>query len=86
VVFLLPRQHLPQDDPDRFRPVFVSRTLERIRPLEGVRPDDLHLPAVIRLGADDRNPPISSPIGKHMLNHRRNFPWLGGITRVLHLH
>ncbi len=24
---LLPRQHLPQNDPDRFRPVFVSRTL-----------------------------------------------------------
>jgi sialate O-acetylesterase len=32
-----------------------------VRPLEGVRPDDPHLPAVIRLGADDRDPPIPGP-------------------------
>jgi hypothetical protein len=43
---LSPRQHLPQDDPDRFRPVFVSRTLQRVRPLEGVRPETRHSPGL----------------------------------------
>jgi hypothetical protein len=37
------------------------------------------------VGADDRNLPIPGPIREHMLDDRRDFPLLGGITRVLHL-
>ena len=35
----------------------TRRPFQRIRPLECVRPNNLHLPSVIRLGTYNRNPP-----------------------------
>jgi hypothetical protein len=66
--------------------MLAGRTLQGIRPLEGIRAHDLHLPPIIGLGAEDRNLPISEPIGKGMFDDRSNLCLQTGISRVLHLH
>jgi hypothetical protein len=53
-------------------------SFQRIRPLEAVAPNNLHVPAVIRLRPDNRNPPISWPITQQVLNHCNH---LGARTR-----
>src|SRR5260370_28114167 len=52
-----PRNKLPDD----MRLVLAGGAFERIRPLEGIGASNLHLPPVIRLRPDDRDPPIPSP-------------------------
>jgi hypothetical protein len=80
------RQHLTQNYLNHFRPMLASRTFQRIRPFEAIRAHNLHLPAVIALGTEDRNSPNSRPIGKHMFDDRSNFRLQTGISRVLQLH
>jgi len=80
------RQHLTQNDLNHFRPMLAGRTLERIASLEAVGANNLHLPSVVRLRPDDRNPPISEPICKHMFDDRSNFCLQTRISCVLHLH
>ncbi len=65
--------------------MFVSRTLQRVRPFEGIRPNNLHLPSVIGLRTHNRNPPISGPVGKHMFDDRSNICLQTRIPRMLHL-
>jgi hypothetical protein len=80
------RQHLTQNYLNHFRPMLASRTFQRIRPFEAIRAHNLHLPAVIALGTEDRNSPNSRPIGKHTFDDCSNFRLQTGISRVLHLH
>jgi hypothetical protein len=40
------------------RLVLSGGALQRVRPLERVRPRDPHLPPIIGLKADNQNPPI----------------------------
>ena len=71
---------------NQFRPMLASRTLQGIRPLEGVGTGDLHFPPVVGLRPDNRNPPVSEPIGKHVFDDCSHLCLLAGISRVLHLH
>src|SRR6267154_1884826 len=80
------RQHLTQNDLNHFRPMLASRTFQRIRPLEAIGAGNLHFPSVVRLRPDNRNSPITEPIGKHMFDDRSNLCLETGISRVLHLH
>jgi hypothetical protein len=48
--------------------MLAAGTLQRIRPLKTVRPGNLHLPAVIRLRANNRHLPIPGPLRKQMLD------------------
>ncbi len=80
------RQHLTQNYPNHFRPMLASRTLQRIRPLEGMRAHNLHLPPIIGLGAEDRNSPSPRFIGKHMFDDRSNLCLQTRISRLLHLY
>ena len=66
------REHLSQNHSNDFRPMLASSTLLRIGPLEGIRAQNLHLPSVVRLRSDNRNPPIPEPIGKRMFDDRSN--------------
>ena len=81
-----PRQHLPQNNPNRLRPMFPRRPFQRIRPLKSIGPHNLHLPSIIRLGAHNRNPPITTPIGQDMFDDGSNICLQTRIPRVLHLH
>jgi hypothetical protein len=83
---LSPRQHLPPNNPNRFRSMLSRRTLQRIRPFECIGSNNLHLPSVIRLRSDNQNPPIPGPIRKHVLNHCSDFTLQCSIARVLQLH
>ena len=66
--------------------MLAGRPLQRIGPLEAIRAHNPQLPSVIGLGADNRNPPISHPIGEHMFDDRPNLCLQSGIARVLHFH
>src|SRR5579864_1013603 len=68
------------------RLVLPGGALQRVRPLEGVRPRDPHLPPVITLGADDQNSPVPRPVRAHVLDERRDLPQRYGVPRVVHLH
>jgi hypothetical protein len=57
-----PRQHPSHNLRDQPRVMLPRRALQRVRPLEAVRPRDRHLPAVARFGADDRHHPFSQPV------------------------
>ncbi len=72
-----------QEAPYRFRPMLPGRAFEHIRPL---KPHSAQQPPIIRLGPDDRHPPISRPVRKHMLNNRNNFRPPDRITHILHFH
>jgi hypothetical protein len=51
----------------------LARTsFERIRPLEPTWPSDPHLPPIIRLRPDNRDPPIAPPITEEVFNKRNN--------------
>jgi hypothetical protein len=85
-IWRLPRHH-PRDKPrDGLRLVLPCGAFEGVLPLEGIWPDNLHLPAVVRLGADNRNPPVPRPIREHVLDHRGDFPLHCRVARVLHLY
>jgi hypothetical protein len=61
-------------------------SFERIRPLEPIWPSDPHLPPIIRLRPDNRDPPIARPITEDVFNKRNNFRPHYGITRILHVY
>ena len=80
------RHHLPHNTPNHLRPMFARSALQRIRPLKTTGTGNLHLPPVIRLGAHNRNLPISRTISKHMLNDCHNLRPQRRVSRVMHLH
>ena len=59
---------------------------KRIRPLKTIGTGNPHLPPVIRLRPNNRNPPIPGPIGKHMLNRGQNTRPQLRVSRVMNLH
>src|SRR5438034_5764088 len=61
-------------------------SFERIRSLKAVGSRNLHVPSVIGLRSDNRNPPISRPVGNHMFDDYSNVRLQIRITRILHLH
>jgi hypothetical protein len=81
-----PRQHPSHNLRDQPRVMLPRRALQRVRPLEAVRPRDRHLPAVARFGADDRHHPFSQPVRGYVLDERRDLPLRRIVTRVVHLH
>jgi hypothetical protein len=65
----------------------LARTsFEHIRPLEPIWPSDPHLPPIIRLRPDNRDPPIAPPITEEVFNKRNNFRPHYGIARILHVY
>jgi hypothetical protein len=67
--------------------MLTGGAFQRVRPLERIWPGNLHLPPVVRLRSDDRNPPIPGAIRKRMLDNRRNLNTHSWFTaRVMHLH
>ena len=42
--------------PNHFRPMLPGRSFKRVRPLESVGPNNLHLPVIISPRANNRNP------------------------------
>ena len=66
--------------------MFPGTSLQRIRPLKTIGTGNLHLPAIICLGADNRNPSISRTVRKHMLNGRNHLRAQRRVPRVMHLH
>jgi hypothetical protein len=63
-------------------PELPSNVYDRSKPLGPA----LHLPAVICLGADNRNFPIPWPFRKHMLNGCHHVRPQRRVPRVMHLH
>ena len=67
--------------------MLAGRAFKRVRPFEPIGTSNLHLPPVIRLRTDNRNPPIPAPIRKRVLDDRNNLrPSRTHATRVMHLH
>jgi hypothetical protein len=81
-----PARHDPRDDPaDDASLVLARAAFQGVGAFEGVRPGDAHLPAVIRLGADDQNPPVAGLVGKKVLDCRANLGLGAGVSDVVHL-
>jgi len=66
--------------------MLAGSTLKRIGALEAIRAHNHQLPSVVRLRSNNRNSPISEPIGKHLFDDRSNLCLQSRICRVLHLH
>ena len=66
--------------------MLAGGAFQRIRALERIGTNNLHLPPIIRLRSDDRNPPVPGPIREHMFDDRSNLCWQTRISRVLHPH
>ena len=56
------------------RVMLPGTSLQSAGALETVRSENLHLPFIRILRADNRKPPISGPIRKHMLDYRNRVP------------
>ena len=67
------------------RIVLSGSSFQGIRAFECIGPENLHLPAVTSLRADDHNPPIPGPVRKHMLDDRSRVPLQLRIAGVMHL-
>jgi hypothetical protein len=81
------RHHPCHKLPDDLRLMLAGGAFQRIRALERTRARNLHLPSVIRLRPDDRNPPIPRPIRQRVFNDGPNFrPHHRHAARVMHLH
>jgi hypothetical protein len=61
-------------------------SFERIRPLEPIWPSDPHLPPIIRLRPDNRDPPLARPVTEDVFNKRNNSRPHYGIARILHVY
>jgi len=82
---LPPRHHPRNKCRYPLRIMLPGSSFQSIRTFECLGTEDLHLPPVIRLRADGRNPPVPGPIRKHMFDDR-SYLCQTRISRVLHLH
>jgi hypothetical protein len=81
-----PRHQFSQQSPNILWSVFPLTAFECIRTLESIRPANLHLPPIIRLRADNQNPPISWPIRQRVLDARNHVCLHVWIASVVHLY
>jgi hypothetical protein len=65
--------------------VLSDAAFQGVRPFEPIRPGNVHLPPIVRLRANDRNPPVAEPVGKHVLDCCADFGLSAGISDVVHL-
>jgi len=63
-----------------------GRPFENESALEPIRTGNFHLPLVIRLRANDEDPPISRPIRKHVLDDRNHIRPKNRIAGMMHFH
>jgi hypothetical protein len=81
------RHHFSDNVSYRVRFVLSGRSVQRVAAFKPIRTGNLHLPPVVRLRADDQDPPISSAIRKRMFNQRCHLrTHFRCAARVNHLH
>ena len=84
---LFPRHHPRHKLTDDLRLMLAGRAFQRIGPFERIRSRNPHLPAIIRLRSDDRNPPIPRPVRWRVLDDCPNLrPHHAHATRVVQLY
>ena len=86
VILRSPRHHPRNDRRNHMRIMLPGTTLQSVRPLEPVSPEDLQFPFIRVLRSGDQHAPVSRSIRKHMLDNGDYIPLLLRVTRVLHLH
>src|SRR6266478_6453761 len=61
-------------------------SFQGVRPFEALWPSNSHLPPIIRLRPDNRDPPLARPITEDVFKKRNNFRPHYRIARILHVH
>lgn len=65
--------------------MLAGTPFQRVRALEGIRPENLHFPLFASLRADDQHLPLPWPIGQGVFDTRDHVPLQLGIAGIVHL-
>ena len=67
------RQHPLQQSPYHFGTMLSRCSVKHVGTFKGVRAMNLHLPLIIGLRAQNRDPPVSCPVTQDVFDHRGEF-------------